>query len=85
MKFSPKIEPQYLDLKGLARYSSLSVGTLRVILARPGGPPHYRPGGKVLIKRSDWDHWLEQFKTAPVDLGALVEEVLSEIGGRKAK
>lgn len=77
MNYSPKIEPEYFDLKGLARYSSLSVGTLRAILSRPGGPPHFRPGGKVLIRRSDWDHWLEQFKTAPVDLDALVAEVMS--------
>jgi len=82
MKSFQNVEPEYLDLKTLSRYSCLSVRTLRVILARPGGPPHYRPGGKVLIRKSDWDTWLERFKTAPVDLDALVADVMAEINGK---
>lgn len=82
MSFSQAIDPEYLDLKGLARYSSLSVRTLRVILARPGGPPHYRPGGKVLIRKRDWDTWLAQFKMAPVDLDTLVSQVMGEFKGK---
>lgn len=77
------MDPEYLDLKGLARYSSLSVGTLRVILARPGGPPHYRPGGKMLIRRSDWDSWIAQYRQNPQDLDALVDKVMAEITGTK--
>jgi hypothetical protein len=82
VKFFQHVEPEYLDLKTLSRYSCLSVRTLRVILSRPGGPPHYRPGGKVLMKKSDWDTWLEQFKTAPVDLDALVADVMAEINSK---
>jgi hypothetical protein len=77
VKSFQNVEPEYLDLKALSQYSCLSVRTLRVILARPGGPPHYRPGGKVLIRKRDWDTWLAQFKTAPVDLDALVDEALA--------
>lgn len=82
MKSFQNVEPEYLDLRALSHYSCLSVRTLRVILARPGGPPHYRPGGKVLMKKSDWDYWLAQFKTAPVDLDALVADVMAEINGK---
>ena len=83
MKSFQEVEPEYLDLKALSRYSCLGVATLRNILSRPGGPSFYRLRGKVLVKKAEWDSWLSQFKTASVDLDDLVDKVLSEIGGKK--
>jgi hypothetical protein len=83
MKSNSLTAPEYLDLKALSRYSCLSVQTLRSILSRPGGPPHYKPGGKVLIKRSDWDSWMAQHRQEPKDLDAIVEGVMAEIMGTK--
>jgi hypothetical protein len=84
VKFSKSIESAYLDLKALARYSSISIRTLRKILANPAGPPHYRPGGKLLVRKSDFDAWMAQFRREPVDLDSLVEEVLAEFQRRKS-
>lgn len=81
MKSSPKIEPEYLDLKALSQYSCLSVRTLRGILSQPGGPSFYRLRGKILVNKGEWDKWLEQYKTAPMDLDALVDKVMTEFKG----
>jgi hypothetical protein len=56
----------FVSLRALASLSGVSVKTLRRYLELPGhrALPHYRlpGGGKVLIKRSDWDLWVEQFR-----------------------
>jgi excisionase family DNA binding protein len=58
----PSLDDRYLSLRLLAEYSGLSLRTLRGFLAHPIAPlPHYRPGGKVLIKRSEFDAWMQQF------------------------
>ena len=85
MKFFQEVEPEYLDLKALSRYSCLGVPTLRAILSRPGGPPHFRPGGKVLVKKNDWDSWMAQHRQEPQDLDALVEKVMADFAAEKTK
>lgn len=70
----------YLPLKQLAVYSGLSVRTLRGYLAHPSKPlPHYRFGGKLLVKRSEFDRWALGFKVTsnPTSVDTLVEDVLS--------
>ena len=53
----------FMPLKPLSEYSGLSVRTLRTYLSHPVRPlPHYRPGGKILVKRSEFDEWLSRFK-----------------------
>ncbi len=71
----------YLPLKTLARYSGLSVRTLRGYLSHPAHPlPCYRVGGKVLVKKSEFDAWMEGFRTEPVpQLDAIVTEVLGRL------
>ena len=71
-------EPGYLPLKGLARYSGLSVRTLRGYLSHPARPlPHYRVGGKVLVKQSEFDAWMTVFRTEITPrVDAIVTEVL---------
>ena len=69
----------YLSLKALATYSGLSVRTLRTHLAHRVHPlPHYRVGGRVLVKKSEFDAWASQFRvTARAGaLDALVDEVV---------
>ncbi len=71
--------PGYLDLKALAAYSSCSVRWLRDRLADPLAPlPHHRIGGKILIRREDFDVWINQFRTIrpSTQLGTLVDDVL---------
>lgn len=56
---------EYLPLKSLAQYGGLSVRTLRGYLIHPAHPlPHYRIGGKILVKRSEFDAWAQRFREA---------------------
>ena len=73
----------FLDLRALADYSSLSVRKLRDYLAAPLHPlPSYRVGGKVLVRRGDFDAWIERYRARPggPDVGAIVENVLRDLG-----
>ena len=71
----------YLPLKALAEYAGLSVRTLRSRLHDPAGPlPHFRIGGKILIKKSDYDAWALKFRrTHPETLSTIVDDVLEGI------
>ena len=71
----------YLSLKMLAEYSALSVRTLRGYLANSAHPlPCYRIGGKVLVRRSEYDAWARQFRTdGPASLDAFVNEVIADV------
>ena len=75
---SPVVEVGYLSLRTLSAYSGLSVRTLRTYLSDPRRPlPHYRIGGKVLVRRSDYDAWVSAFRVVdPVGLGHVVDDVM---------
>lgn len=73
---------QYLDLRALATYSSCSVRWLRDRLTDRVAPlPYHRIGGKILIRREDFDVWINQFRTVrpSTELGALVDDVLTDL------
>jgi hypothetical protein len=55
----------FLSLRALAGYSGLSVRTLRAYLDLPphAALPCYRVGGKILVRRSAFDAWIEQYRT----------------------
>ncbi len=56
----------FLSLKALAEYSSLSVRTLRHFiheLPPERALPCYRLPGKLLVRRSEFDAWLEQYRS----------------------
>jgi excisionase family DNA binding protein len=72
----------YLSLKAMAMYSGLSVRTLRTHLHRPSAPlPSFRIGGKVLVRRSDFDRWAEQFRVdhQEATVAAMIEEVIAAV------
>jgi len=73
----------YLPLRELVAYSGLSLRSLRRALADRRHPlPHYRLGTKkILIRRSEFDRWMRQFKEAPasLDLDRMIEETLREL------
>ncbi len=75
----PEWDP-YLSLQALAAYSGLSVRTLRKALTDPLHPlPHYRPGGKILVRQSEFDRWMARFRHEGEDLERLVSLVLEEV------
>ncbi len=49
----------WLSLRGLADYCSLSRRTLQALVNDTSDPiPSYRVGGKLLIRKSDFDAWM---------------------------
>jgi hypothetical protein len=55
----------YLSLRALADYSGLSVRTLRRFLERTPPAqalPCYRLDGKVVVRRSEFDHYMQQYR-----------------------
>jgi hypothetical protein len=62
----------YLDLGELARYSGLSISSLRRYLRDPEHPlPHYQvrgagnTRGRVLVSKREFDAWVCSFAPAP--------------------
>jgi excisionase family DNA binding protein len=74
-------DDHYMSLKALARYSGLSVRTLRAHVADATHPlPHYRPGGgKLLVRRSEFDRWMRRYRVeGDATLDAIVRDVLRD-------
>ena len=74
---STPLDP-FLSLKALAAYSGLSVRTLRDYLANPLRPlPCYRVGGKILVRRSEFDAWMVRHRqVGHPDVDRIVSEAL---------
>ena len=71
-----------LSLRALAGYSGLSVRKLRDLLADPDHPlPCYRGGGKILVRRSDFDQWaMRHRRVGGSDLDRIAEALVAELG-----
>ena len=57
------VNDPYLSLKALSGYCGLSVRRLRQLLELPPAEalPCYRLGGKILVRRSEFDAWMAQY------------------------
>jgi len=74
------LRDQYLDLKGLSAYSALSVSSLRGHI-RANHLPAYQVHGKILVRKSEFDKWLSQFRVNRTqNLNRLADDVIAEIG-----
>ncbi len=72
----------YLTLKALSACSGCSVRWLRDRLIDPHHPlPCYRlPGGKVLVRRSEFDAWLSRYRrVGNPDVARIVAETLQDL------
>ena len=77
---APTIDDRYFPLTRLSTYAGLSVRTLRNYVADPVRPlPHFRIGGKLLVRRSDFDAWAAQFRVvrSAVAVDAIVDDVVN--------
>jgi excisionase family DNA binding protein len=73
----PPLDDQYFPLTELSTYAGLSVRTLRGYLQDPVGPlPHYRVGGRILVRRSDYDAWVRRFRS---NVAAVADQILNEV------
>ncbi len=77
-KNSAKLE--WLDLRHLRDYAAVSERTVRSWIYSTADPlPAVRVGAKILVRRSDFDSWLERHRVKPVDLGGMVEEIVEAV------
>jgi hypothetical protein len=74
---STPLDP-FLSLRALAAYSGLGVRTLRAYLSALTHPlPCYRVGGKILVRRSEFDTWIARHRqVGRGDVDRLVTDVL---------
>ena len=71
----------FLSLRALASYCGLSVRKLREYLDDPAHPlPSYRLGGKILVRRSEFDAWMSAYRgSRTVDVDRIVSATLSDL------
>jgi hypothetical protein len=72
----------YLSMRALATYAGVSVRWLRDKLTDAHHPlPHFRlPGGKILVKRGDYDAWMARYRqVGRPDVNAIVKDVLQDL------
>jgi len=77
---STPLDP-FLPLRALAPYSGLSVRTLRAHLEDLDHPlPCYRIGGKILVRRSEFDTWAARYRqVGHPDVDRIVSHVLRDL------
>lgn len=69
-------DDRYLTIRELALYAGLCQKTIRNALVDPTNPlPHYRPTRKILVKRSEFDAWMEKHRETAPDISAVVREM----------
>ncbi len=71
----------YWPLKALSGYCGISVRKLREFLDDPVRPlPCYRIGGKLLVRRSEFDTWIAAYRQrGRGDLDRIVADALRDL------
>jgi hypothetical protein len=69
----------YYGLKRLTSYSGIGLRRLRSYLTDRAHPlPHYRVGGKILVRRSEFDRWIEVYRRAET---SRVDDIVADLLG----
>lgn len=84
MTSASKIDREWLSIRQLTEYAAISERTLREWLHRDKDPlPAVRVDGKILVRRSRFDAWLERHRiqsSSSVDVDAIVNGLLRDAG-----
>lgn len=79
-----KLDREWLDLRELTQYAAVSERTLRSWVRRAINPlPAAQVGSKILVRRSQFDAWLEHHRiraSDPVDVDGIVSGLLRDAG-----
>jgi excisionase family DNA binding protein len=79
-----KIDREWLSLRQLTEYAAVSERKLREWLHRGDDPlPAVRVDGKILVRRSQFDAWLERHRLRPgaqIDVDGIVSRLLRDAG-----
>lgn len=73
---------EWMDLRSLTEYASVSERTLREWIRRPQDPlPAVQVDRKIFVRRSQFDRWLEShpLQTDSVDIDRIVDEVVGSL------
>ena len=80
---SERQQPEWMDLRSLQRYACVSERTLREWIHRPTDPlPATQVGAKILVRRGAFDDWLENHRLKTIDVGYIVDELVSGVKGK---
>lgn len=75
------MKDRLFDLRGLSAYSTLGVSTLRDHIRRDG-LPCFKVSGKILVKLSEFNKWLEHYRLhGGEDINSLVDSVMKDLKG----
>lgn len=79
------VQPEWLDLKAAQAYACVSERTIREWIHLPVNPlpASQAGGGKILIKRSRFDAWLEAHPYQPIDsidVDQITDEIIDQLG-----
>ena len=81
---SEKIGTEWLGLRQVTQYAAVSERTVRGwIHASVDALPAVRAGGKLLVRRSELDAWLNRHRVRPlegIDLDGIVRDALQAVG-----
>ena len=76
---SVRITPEWLSLRGLGEYAQVSERTLRGWIHSGVDPlPAVKIRGKVLVRRQQFDSWVERHKIQSLE-GAQIDSIVKEI------
>ena len=81
---SKRPQPEWLDIRTLRNYACVSDGTNLAGVDPPvfvDALPAVRVGGKILVRRSQFDRWLETHQVSHIDVGGIVDEMITGIKG----
>ena len=80
VEISTALDP-FLSLRALVSYSGLGARKLRDYLVDPLYPlPCYRVGGKILVRRSEFDAWIAHYRqVGRSDVDRLVADALKDL------
>jgi Helix-turn-helix domain len=77
--------PEWMDIKAIQLYACISDRTIREWIHRPHDPlPAVQIDKKILIRRSQFDRWLESHPVqlaSVIEIDAIVEEVMKDMKG----
>ena len=74
-------DDEYIGLKELSKRTSLAPRTLRSwIYAAERNLPAFKVRGKIIVKWSDAQQWLRQFRVETIDAAGMVEQMLRKLG-----
>jgi len=74
------ISREWLSLQQLTEYAAVSDRTLRTWLHRgTDALPAVRVHGKILVRRSEFDSWLEHHRIQPDGLNDVVNSIIKDV------